>query len=76
MMRYFGYYPHYFNGGGLMMIFGLLLVAILIYWVIKKSPVSPGAAGSTNAIDLLDEKFALGEISDEEYLKKKKLLKK
>lgn len=76
MMRYFGYYPHYFNGGGLMMIFGVLLVAILIYWVIKKTSVPAGVAGSTNAIDLLDEKFALGEISDEEYLKKKKMLKK
>ncbi len=75
-MRYFGYYPHYFNGGGLMMIFGVLLVAILVYWAIKKSSGSAGAAGSSNAIDLLDEKFALGEISDEEYLKKKKMLKK
>lgn len=76
MMRYFGYYPHNFYGGGAMMIFGIVLIGILIYWVVKKSSVSTVAVNSSKALDLLDEKFALGEISDEEYLKKKKLLKK
>ena len=76
MMRYFGYYPHSFYGGGLTMIFGAVLIGILIYWVVKKSSVSALAFNSSKALDLLDEKFALGEISDEEYSKKKKLLKK
>ena len=57
-----------------MLILGLVLAAILVYWLVKKS--SATALRSSNALDLLDEKFALGEISEEEYLNKKKLLKK
>ncbi len=57
-----------------MLILGLVLAAILVYWLVKKS--SATAVRSSNALDLLDEKFALGEISEEEYLNKKKLLKK
>jgi len=76
MMRYIGYYPHHFYGGGLMMILGIVLIGLLVYWLVKKSTASAGAVNSSKALDLLDEKFALGEISDEEYSKKKKLLKK
>jgi len=73
-MRYFGYWPHGLYGGGFMLILGLVLAAILVYWIVKKS--SSSAVRSSNALNLLDEKFALGEISEEEYLNKKKLLKK
>lgn len=73
MMRVFGYYPHHLYGGGYMMILGVILIGILVYWVAKKNP---GFKDSSAALDILDEKFALGEISEEEYAKKKKLLRR
>jgi len=57
-----------------MLILGIVLAAILVYRLVKKS--SSNVVRSSNALDMLDEKFALGEISEEEYLNKKKLLKK
>ena len=73
-MRYFGYWPHGLYVGGFMLILGIVLAAILVYRLVKKS--SSNVVRSSNALDMLDEKFALGEISEEEYLNKKKLLKK
>ena len=63
-------------GGIIMMIIPLLLIGIVIYAVFKllNQQRYNESKDNSNAINILSEKYALGEISEEEYLKKKKLL--
>ncbi|GAB6189618.1 hypothetical protein JCM30566_13590 [Marinitoga arctica] len=65
-----------------MMIFGFLLI-ILVIWYIMKNPDAAKKMGdltnNTNdskkeALRMLNEKFINGEITEEEYLRKKKLI--
>ena len=63
-------------GGIIMMIIPLLLIGIVVYAVFKllNQQRYNESKDNSNAINILSEKYALGEISEEEYLKKKKLL--
>lgn len=65
-------FGHGFYGGGLMMLFPLLLIALIVYFVMKnKSPQS-----GVNPIDMLNTKYINGDISKEEYEEKLSVLKK
>jgi putative membrane protein len=65
-----------FGGGGLV---GLILIAIILYFLIKylndNRKVSDTFKKTDNAIDILNERYANGEIDEEEYNKRKKMLK-
>lgn len=58
---------------------GLLIVAILAYFVIEyfndKNSNPYTFRQRRNAIDLLDERYAMGDIDDEEYNRKKRILR-
>ncbi|KLO23215.1 membrane protein [Marinitoga sp. 1197] len=65
----------------MMMFFGFLLI-ILIIWYIMKNPdavknlteTQSKNSAKEDALRILNEKFVNGEITEEEYLRKKKLI--
>ena len=75
-------------GGGIMMLVGLAVLALLVVGVIalvRGSHMRHGGhqdihAGQSNssiqAMNILDERYARGEINDEEYQRKKAELRK
>ncbi len=72
------YYGHMWNGGfgmfgGLMMIvfWGAIIAAIIlaVRWFMEKD-----RASKSNAVDILKDRFARGEIDEEEYRKRKTVL--
>ncbi len=73
-MMYGGY--GMFGWGGIL---GLILIVIAAYFIIKYISDNKNASDPVikkdNAIDLLNERYAKGEIDEEEYNKKKKILK-
>lgn len=76
-----GFGSGYFNGGGMfiMMGFGLLIFLALIFIslkLMKAHPHSNLSASSNSALNILNERYARGEIDDEEYTKKKTILTK
>jgi len=68
----------YGMGGGMpiMMGFGFLIFSALIYLAFKLIKVnSPSSSSSNNsALNILNERYAKGEIDEEEYTKKKIIL--
>ncbi|WP_299179329.1 SHOCT domain-containing protein [uncultured Neptuniibacter sp.] len=54
---------------GFGMIIWLLIIAVVIVLIVKA--LSGRDEASSTAIDILDERYAKGEISEEEYLKMK-----
>jgi putative membrane protein len=87
--RGFNGYERGFHGLGILicMIIFVLLVVLVTFIVLKHrnmrkgffgmSGVKPNIDGPANnfrAMEILNEKFALGEITEEEYLKKKELI--
>jgi putative membrane protein len=76
-----GFGSGYFSGGGMfiMMGFGLLIFLALIFLglkLMKTHPHSNLSASSDSALNILNERYARGEINDEEYTKKKTILTK
>ena len=77
-------HPHMWSGG-LSMIFGplmmivfigaiVIVVVLLIRWL-SGAPIGPTAAKTGNApVDILNERFARGEIDQKEFEERKKLL--
>ncbi|GAA3650573.1 SHOCT domain-containing protein [Asaccharospora irregularis] len=68
------------GGYGMMSGFGmfipLLLIGFVIYVAFRLSNGSYSIRSrENNALDILDERFAKGEISEEEYIHKKKILR-
>lgn len=65
-----------FRGGGLV---GIIIIAIALYFLIKylneNKKGSSGFNQNRSAMDILNERYAKGEIDDEEYDKRKKMLK-
>lgn len=62
------------------MIIPLLLIGLIIYVVMKLTQSSSINNNTKNiklndAIDILNQRFASGEISEEEYMKKKKMIR-
>jgi len=74
-----------FGGGFFMMIGGLLLLGLVIYGIVVltgNKPTSQPVTGGTSlqdissAMNILNERFARGEINEEEYARKKSELRK
>jgi putative membrane protein len=68
------------GGYGIMSGFGmfipLILIGFVIYVAFRLSNGSYSIRSKENkALDILDERFAKGEISEEEYTQKKKVLR-
>jgi len=76
MMGYgFGY------GGAFMMLIPIILVIIIIYAVYKLTGHSSNNGhynkiGSNSALDILNQRLVRGEITEEEYKKKKNMILK
>ena len=68
----YGYYGNMF-GGGLMMIFFWIAIIWLIIWLARKSHWnSTDKSSKNNALDILKERYAKGEINKQEFEEKKK----
>lgn len=65
--------------GGFGFIIPLLLIGLIIYAVVRLLPGGNrnySHHGTENdALDILNQRYANGEISEEEYVKKKKILR-
>lgn len=67
------------GGGGMfiMMGFGLLILIALIFLTFKlMKGNSPFSLSSNSALNILNERYAKGEIDEEEYTKRKIILSK
>ncbi|HIH69181.1 MAG TPA: SHOCT domain-containing protein [Methermicoccus shengliensis] len=62
-------------GGGLIV---LLILVVLVVWVLNREEESnEGRGGGTSsAREILDERYARGEISEEEYLRMRERLER
>ncbi|WP_434351793.1 SHOCT domain-containing protein [Trichococcus flocculiformis] len=79
MMNYYGY--NMMGGWGIfMMIILVILIVIIVYAVMKLVQGGSNAGTTSNsrdeALEILNQRYAKGELSDEEYQQKKKILKK
>jgi len=57
---------------------GIALIAVIIlsiYMIIRNNKAKQNNS-TYKAIDILNQKYALGEMSEEEYIKKKEILRK
>jgi len=65
-----------FRGGGIL---GIIIIVIAIYFVIKYLNENKNDSyifrKKNSAIDILNERYAKGEINEEEYNKRKSMLK-
>lgn len=76
-----GGWSHMGGWGWGMAIFGwlfMMLMVALIVWLIWLATRQPGSShdGRRGAVDLLDERYARGEIDREEYLQRRSDLEK
>jgi putative membrane protein len=78
MMNYYGY--DMMGGWGIfMMIILVILIVIIVYAVMKlvqggNNSATPQSSRD-EALEILNQRYVKGEISDEEYQQKKKILK-
>ena len=79
------YFGGWFEGmGGFFLLFSFILlllfligIGVLIWWIIKQAKTGKQAAPTiqkSRALDLLDERYAKGEISKEDYLERRETL--
>jgi len=62
-------------GGGLMMILWILVIAALIFWIVRAIQRNGNQQYQPeSAIDILKKRYARGEISKEEFEERKKNL--
>ncbi len=63
-------------GGGL---FGIVIIGVVIYLLLNNNGSFRHDrnidSSTNNALDILNERYAKGELSEEEYLKKKQILR-
>jgi len=60
----------WFGGGIVMIVFWALFIALIV-WVVREIG-DKNSRSSSNALDILKERYAKGEISKEEFESKKK----
>lgn len=78
MMRYGGYGMMGYGWGWLMMLGTIVLIVlgvVVLVRYLQRSNHTGIHSVHSNAIDILNEKYAKGEITDEEYRKKKAEIK-
>lgn len=67
--------PWMFQGGGIM---GIIVIAVIAYFLIKYFDENKSKTNNfrkqDNAMDIIDERYAKGEIDDEEYNRRKQIL--
>ncbi|HUZ02749.1 MAG TPA: SHOCT domain-containing protein [Thermomicrobiaceae bacterium] len=57
------------------MILVAILIAIVVWLLVRQRAVAPGTrSGADNALAVLRERFARGEISAEEYAERRRVL--
>ncbi len=61
-------------GGFMMMILLLVIGALVVYFIVSNNNKNNQGGGSS-ALDILEKEFARGNISEEEFLRKRDLLK-
>jgi len=59
-------------GGGLI---GLIIIVVLVYMLINNNFHGKEYYRENNALEILNQRFARGEITEEEYQQKKKMLR-
>jgi len=64
----------FFGFGGLWMLLIVAGVVVLIVWAARQGSGQQGTPSRPRALDILDERFARGEIDEEEYRKRRTLL--
>ena len=79
MMNYNGY--GMMGGWGIFMMIVLVILIVIIVYAVMKLVQGGSNAGTTSnsrdeALEILNQRYAKGELSDEEYQQKKKILKK
>ena len=64
-------------GGGFMWLFWILLI-VFIVWVVKAMSSADGKSGGSDKspLEVLRDRFARGEIDEEEFERKRKLLER
>ena len=75
MMR-FGYGYNMMGGRFGMMIIPVILIGVLLFLLYKKqhNNSTKDLGNSDNSLNILKERFALGEINEEEYTNRKNIL--
>lgn len=63
-------------GWGWIMMIGIVILAVLGIFALIRYLKQPDRTGSRSALDILNERYAKGEINDEEYQKIKAQLNK
>lgn len=74
-----GYIGGYMHGGGLLMILGALaliaLIVIAVIAIVKAARRHHGGARRDGSLELLNDRYVKGEITEEEYLRMKNVLR-
>jgi putative membrane protein len=77
MDGYYGWHPFFGFGMGLIWLIFLIVVAYLVYKLIKSERIlAPSKITSKTAEDILNERYAKGELTREQYMQMKEDLKK
>lgn len=62
----------WFGGGIMMLVFWVLLIVFIVWLVREISGRNPRSGSGSNALEILKERYAKGEIDKNEFEEKKK----
>lgn len=75
MMHWIGFNRFGMMGGGFMMLLWPLVIGLILFFTFKSSNRHPNNYNN-QALEILDNRFASAEITEEEYLHKKRIINK
>ncbi len=76
-MPYYHMYPYMGFGASLVWLIAIIVIAYLIYKLIKSEKIlAPSRTTARSAEDILNERYARGELTREQYLQMKEDLRK
>ena len=58
--------------GGFFWIVILAFIVLAVSWAVRGQGAGPGQSGTKTALDILQERYAKGEVQRDEFLEKKK----